>query len=88
MIGTTLSDEVTLNIGSPQGAILSPTCFIILISDIELWTDSKVHGYADDTTSTISGVNLDELVKKCEEEAQKQEVQLKEHLEFIKKIFF
>ena len=58
MIGTTLSEEVTLNIGSPQGAILSPTCFIILISDIELWTDSKIHGYADDTTSTISGTNM------------------------------
>ena len=70
MIGTTLSEEVTLNIGSPQRAILSPTCFIILISDIELWTDSKIHGYADDTTSTISGTK-DELMKKGQEEAQK-----------------
>ena len=71
MIGATLSEETTINIGSPQGAILSPTCFIILISDIELWTDSKIHGYADDTTSTISGENMEELVKKCENEAQK-----------------
>ena len=36
MIGSTLSDPVELLLGSPQGSILSPTLFIILISDIEL----------------------------------------------------
>ena len=30
MIGSTLSEEITINIGKPQGAILSPTCFIFV----------------------------------------------------------
>ena len=37
MIGSSISDSITMNVGSPQGAILSPTVFIILISDIELY---------------------------------------------------
>ena len=32
MVGASMSEECRLNIGSPQGAILSPTIFIILIS--------------------------------------------------------
>ena len=36
MIEDVISDPVTINVGSPQGAILSPTIFIILISDIGL----------------------------------------------------
>ena len=36
-----------------------------------VWTDATVFGYADDTTSTISGTDLNLLKKKCEEEASK-----------------
>ena len=66
-----MSKECELTVGSPQGAILSPTIFIILISDVGLWTDATVFGYADDTTSTISGTDLDLLKTRCEEEASK-----------------
>ena len=38
MIEDVISDPVTINVGSPQGAILSPTIFIILISDIGLYS--------------------------------------------------
>ena len=64
-----MSSKVTLTVGSPQGAILSPTIFIILISDIELWTDAEivtVCGYADDTSCTNSDKCIDKLREKCE----------------------
>ena len=71
MIGASKSKECQLNIGSPQGAILSPTIFIILIADVGLWTNATVYGYADDTTTTVSGNNLGHLTQKCQEEASK-----------------
>ena len=36
-IGNEMSDPVELTLGSPQGSILSPSIFIILLSDIELY---------------------------------------------------
>ena len=54
MVGSHISSEIKLTVGSPQGAILSPTIFIVLISDIELWTDAAICGYADDTSCTNS----------------------------------
>ena len=62
---------MTTSIGSPQGAVLSTTCFILFVADIGLWTKSEVFSYADDTCSTLSGENMEFLIKSCEEEAQK-----------------
>ena len=70
-LGCTYNTGFPTNLGSPQGAILSPTIFIIPIADVGLWTEATVFGYADDTTSTINGTDLDELAKKCEAEARK-----------------
>ena len=67
MIGSTISDPVTLTVGSPQGAILSSTIFILLVSDIELWTEAVVCGYADDTSCTDSDNHLDAIKAKCEQ---------------------
>ena len=36
IIGSTVSKELKLNLGIPQGAILSPTIFMILVSDLQL----------------------------------------------------
>ena len=36
MIGSAISEECQLTVGSPQGAILSPTIFIILVADVGL----------------------------------------------------
>ena len=46
MIGATISDQVTTNLGSPQGAIISTTIFIVLVADIGLWSKSKIYSYA------------------------------------------
>ena len=67
MIEDIISDPVKINVGSPQGAILSPTIFIILISDIGLYSYSTIFGYADETTSTVTGKDIQVLVSKCEE---------------------
>ena len=67
MIGSTISDPISLDVGSPQGAILSPTIFIILISDIEFWCPETVLcGYADDTTVTVKDKSANLLIEKCE----------------------
>ena len=68
MIGSTLSKPTTLTVGSPQGSILSPTLFLVLISDIELWCpDATLCGYADDTSCTITNKDLKTLQINCEE---------------------
>ena len=46
-----MSEPVELLLGSPQGSILSPSLFLVLISDIELYCPNAVlSGYADDTS--------------------------------------
>ena len=39
MIGSEISSPITLDLGSPQGAIMSPTIFLILVADIEQWAE-------------------------------------------------
>ena len=68
MIGSSISAPVGLNVGCPQGAILSPTCFMILISDIEEWAShAQLCGYANDTSATVNDEDLSILKQKCEE---------------------
>ena len=68
MIGSEISSPITLDLGSPQGAIMSPTIFLILVADIEQWAEgAKLCGYADDTSCTVVDTNLDDLKRKCEE---------------------
>jgi hypothetical protein len=58
------SGEVEINIGTPQGSRLSPLLFIILMADLELWTeDSKLSNFADDTQSIIISDNRDDLLE-------------------------
>ena len=62
MLGSTISNSINLDLGSPQGAILSPSIFIILLADMELFCpESKLCGYADDTSLTISSKELNSL---------------------------
>ena len=68
MIGSKISKPVQLDVGSPQGAILSPTIFLILVSDIDLWCqEAELCQYADDTSCTVVHENLDLLKKECED---------------------
>ena len=48
------SSEQEMNIGTPQGSRLSPLLFIILMADLDLWTEnSNLSNFADDTQSII-----------------------------------
>ena len=72
MIGSSISESITLNVGSPQGAILSPTVFIILISVIQLYRPkAEICGYADDTTVNVAAKNLNTVKDKCESAVNK-----------------
>ena len=48
-----------MTVGSPQGAILSTTIFIILVADVGLWSKSNITSYADDTTASLSNTDID-----------------------------
>ena len=63
-IGDSISTNVQLTSGVPQGGILSPLVFVIYVSDLSQWLKTSVAGtYADDTQTSASGFVL-EIIKK------------------------
>jgi hypothetical protein len=69
-IGEAVSMAVKLTSGVPQGGILSPLIFVLYVSDLSDWLEfSKVFTYADDTSSSISGKNLQDIIRKMESDA-------------------
>ena len=58
------SCDQVINIGTPQGSRLSPLLFIILMADLNLWTeDSTLSNFADDTQSIIVSDNRKNLLE-------------------------
>ena len=49
------SCDQEINIGTPQGSRLSPLLFIIIMADLNLWTENST--FADDTQSIIVSDN-------------------------------
>ena len=69
-IGSHISNSVKLSLGVPQGGILSPLVFVLYVSDLEDWLEfSAAFTYADDTSSSVSGKDLDEVIRKMEIDA-------------------
>ena len=59
----TFSDTLQISSGVPQGSILGPLLFLLYINDFT--QASKMFSmrlYADDTSLTVSGKNIDDLL--------------------------
>ena len=55
-IASKTSSYQEINIGTPQGSRLSPFLFIILMADLNLWTEESIlSNFVDDTQSVIIG---------------------------------
>ena len=66
------SDTKTVNIGVPQGSTLGPLLFLLYVNDMS--NSSKLLNFtqfADDTTLTHSGPNLELLTNEIEKELSK-----------------
>jgi hypothetical protein len=68
-IGGKLSCAQQVSFGVPQGSVLSPLLFLLYISDMRLATKARVHGYADDTTASLTSPNINTLVDNLQKEA-------------------
>ena len=70
-VGSTMSRTADVLMGSPQGSLLLPVIFIILMGDIDLWTEhSFTFGFADDTSSSCSGDDFEEVLNNLEQDAE------------------
>lgn len=70
-INNTLSDEIIITTGVPQGTVLSPILYIIYVSSLgRLNIHSKLFSYANDTAILVSGRNWDEVHQKADKQKQ------------------
>ena len=60
------SNTVKMNAGTPQGAVLSPLLFNLMVSDMPKNEFINKHIYADDITLTCQGNNLREVKNKMQ----------------------
>lgn len=60
--GGSQSGLVDVGIGSPQGSIISPLLFLVMVADIGEWvSNGMILSYADDTTCYTSGKSSKEV---------------------------
>ena len=68
-IESSSSDFTNMNIGIPQGSVAGPILFLIYINDMSsICKSMKCMHFADDTTASMSGPNIDNLVVEVNDE--------------------
>jgi len=66
-----LSTMSQLTARSPQGSILSPLLFLIMVADLENWvSEGSILTYADDTTCYVVHKDADEVWRILQKSAQ------------------
>ena len=60
-----LSDEISLEAGTPQGGVLSPLLFNLMLSDLPCDNEIGKYIYADDITLTCFRQDLNLVKKEC-----------------------
>ena len=64
-----VSRAKTITCGVPQGPCLGPLPFIVYLNDFEKWLKATKAGmYSDDTQVSLASSNVDELVRKAQDE--------------------
>ena len=67
-----ISTTQDIHMGTPQGSRLSPLLFIMLMADMDLWTnESMLSNFADDTQSIVISNDKENAIKTTENEAKR-----------------
>ena len=61
-----VSNKAASELGVPQGAVLSPLLFNVMMQDMPLDDDVQIYTFADDITLACSGSVLDTVVEKMQ----------------------
>ena len=73
-VGDTLSTPLFIKNGTPQGSIISPLLFLIMINDLpEKITDTETSLFADDSCFFCSGRKLDVILRRMQDSLNKLE---------------
>ena len=82
-----LSESCNISTGVPQGSILGPLFFIIFINSMnEAISHGKISMYADDTTLSVCGTNVEKIFTKLTSDLHGIMCWLKKNKLFLNKL--
>ena len=71
-VGDKQSEVMDITFGTPQGSRLSPLLFNIMMCDLNLYLKNGIQSnFADDTANEVTGENMETVLCKLQEDAEK-----------------